>query len=165
MRNVFADVEEPPSHPGFYGWGKSTQTDIGNCVNGFLDGVAYEPAILCDGSKARLTPGIYWNLSANSNFFASSWRPTHPFVLWGVGAIGGQPSCPRDAGNCGPCNTACNTLVPVVNTWNAGVKKGCLAGNGIVIWQFWVGACGCSGDWDYSDQTPSDVFVPVPCRT
>ncbi len=158
LRNVFADVEE--NYRGQYGWGGSS-ADNGDCVNGFLDAVASTQAVDCNGSRIRLVPGIYANLGANYWIFPPGWTASRPFVFWGTGSYGGQPSCPGSANNCAPCSAGCDTLGPVVSHWSAGVQQASLGGYRIVIWQFWVGGCGCGGDWDYSYQTASSVFVPM----
>jgi hypothetical protein len=160
MRNVFADVEEGPK--GQYGWG-GRQADNVACVNGFLDGATTQ-AIFCSEATGRLVPGIYWNPSANGYIFPPSWTPSRPFVFWGTGSIGGQPSCPGDVNNCAPCTVGCDTLGPVQATWRRGVYRGCLGGMGVLVWQFWVGSCGCGGDWDYTPIKFGDILAPIGCR-
>jgi hypothetical protein len=164
MENIFADVEGPDN-----GWKNSSVWDNADCLNGFLDGVTASYAVTCDGAHNRfLVPGVYINVGNNGHFFPGGYAPSKSFVLWGAGAYGGRPACPGSANNCAPCRSGCDTLTPVVNNWNAGVYHGCFGAQGIQIWQFWVGGCGCGGDWDYSPWAPRTApgahWVPMGCR-
>jgi hypothetical protein len=156
MENLFADVEDTTWIPGT----GHTATDNANCLNGFLDAVATTAAASCYRPSSYLIPGVYFNQnqSGHSTWFPSGYAPSRSFVFWGAGGYNGYGACSMI---CTPCEKSCTTtLTEVIADWNGGVGKACFAGQGIVIWQFWISNCGCNGDWDYSPYTtetnPSD---------
>jgi hypothetical protein len=146
--SVFADVED--DNNSTYGWTGQSQSDNAACLNGWLDGIRYYVAVQCGGNYTTLSPGVYFSQSGNGNLFASNYVPSQPFAFWGTGNVQGVGNCNPAVGNCPPCRSGCDTLTPVQNNWNNYVRHACFAGQGILIWQFWISNCGCSGDFDYA---------------
>jgi hypothetical protein len=160
--NVFADLES-----GFGGWfdpqGAPHQDLNASVLNGWLDAVVSTPAVLCEGSTTRLTPGVYFNMSDSGSWFSGAYMPSQPFVYWGVGNIQGVCACSCATANCAPCDPSCDTLSAVEERWQAAVVRQCFAGQRIVIWQFWISSCGCSGNFDFSPQSGNPRFLPAGC--
>ncbi|GEM_PF-708209 len=141
---LFADVES-----GFGGWGDgATQKDMAAVLDGFLTGVANE----------QFVPGVYINAASRDAWFPDSYVPAVPFVYWVAGGQYAGMMCP-------PCAPDCDTLTPVYNAWNAAMQQETFAGQGAVIWQYWLSQFGCGGDFNYSPQTGYQKFVPVPPST
>jgi len=157
-RTIFADVE-----PGFGGWGTNPQsadqqTANQEVLNGFLDHIF----------SFGFVPGVYINTvditGQNNSLFGPDYaRPSGSFVLW----IAGKTCCLSictPASNCNPCISGCDPSTAVEENWNNIVRNACWAGQGAVIWQFWIykgcGAKPVCGDFDYS---PERVFMPAPC--
>ncbi len=141
---IFADVEE-----GFGGWGDgATQKDMAAVLDGFLTGVV----------AAQFVPGVYIGAADRDAWFPNTYLPAEPFVYWVAGgAYAGDM--------CAPCQPDCDTLTPVYQIWNDAVQQEAFAGQGAVIWQYWLSDFGCEGDYNYSPQTGYQKFVPVPPST
>jgi hypothetical protein len=108
-----------------------------------------------------INPGVHIN-TGNVGWFGS-YTFSVPFVYWPTGTVGGVGDCNPAVNNCAPCATNCNTLTPVINNWNCCAHHACFAGNGAVLWQFWISGCGCGGDFDYSPQSGYTQFASVGC--
>ena len=138
---IFADVED-----GYGGWGTpATQVDMAAVLDGFLTGIA----------DAQYVPGVYINSSSRDTWFPSSYVPAVPFVYWVAGGLYAGTMC-------APCTPNCDTLTPVFGIWNDAVQQETFAGQGAVIWQYWLSQFGCAGDFNYSPQSGYQKFVPAP---
>jgi hypothetical protein len=141
---IFADVED-----GFGGWGApATQVDMAAVLDGFLTGI----------TDAQYVPGVYINSSSRDTWFSSSYVPAVPFVYWVAGGLYAGTMC-------APCTPDCDTLTPVFGIWNDAVQQETFAGQGAVIWQYWLSQFGCAGDFNYSPQSGYQKFVPAPPST
>ena len=156
-QTIFADVEG-----GFCGWnsGSAYWSDNQATLNGFLVYIANQ-------TQYGLNPGVYINTGdvngPNNSYFGPSYTPSKSFVFWPTGTVCGVGACGPAVNGCAPCNPNCNTLTPVINNWNAHAKYACFAGQGSVVWQFWLSQCGCSGEFDYSPQSGNVNFTAVGC--
>lgn len=131
---VFADLES-----GNPGWSGSSQAGNRRLVDGWLDYFHdYNPGPR--GTKLRaglyVSPG-FWNQQLGSSF-----RASHPFVLWIWG-----------------CQTCSQTRAQVPAEM-ARIQRNVLGGSHAVIWQWQIGGCG-GGDYDATTQNPFN-FHPVP---
>ncbi len=130
---VFGDVE-----PGFGGWSFGNYGPNQATINGFLAELfAITPHYVWPG--LYISP-YYWTLLLGQGF-----RPTTAFVLW----VTGCDTCGRDI--CGPCVSSCNTLTTVQRRLSTTVVKVGLGGMSPVLWQYWLGGCGC-GDFNVATQ-------------
>jgi len=137
---IFADVEA-----GFGGWGgAATQKDMAAVLDGFLTGVA----------DAQFVPGVYITNYSRDTWFPGSYLPAVPFVYWVAGGLYAGTMC-------APCMPDCDTLTPVYQIWNDAVQQETFAGQGAVIWQYWLSQFGCAGDYNYSPQAAYQKFVPA----
>jgi hypothetical protein len=149
-QTFFCDVEA-----GFGGWSDYNYGPNQDVLQGFVD------EIYDQGQYWSLyfNPGVYINVNdyngPNHHYFSSGWGPGQPVVLW---VTGDQTSVP-----CAPCATNCNTLTDVQNRWNNTIRHVCQFGNGAQLWQYWVGSCGCGGDFDYSPQSGNTNFTSGSC--
>jgi hypothetical protein len=156
-QTIFADVEG-----GFCGWnsGSAYWSDNQNTLNGFLTYIAGQ-------TQYGLNPGVYINTGdvngPNNAYFGPSYTPSKSFVFWPTGTVCGVGECGPAVNGCAPCNPNCNTLTPVINNWNAHAQYACFAGQGSVVWQFWISGCGCGGDFDYSPQSGYVNFNAAGC--
>jgi len=150
-RTFFCDIES-----GFGGWTSGNLLPNIDVLYGFID------EIYARGSAYGLffNPGVYININdingPNHNYFGT-YSADQPIVLW----VTGDQTCAP----CAPCATNCNTLTDVINRWNNTVRHFCSLGNtGPALWQYWVGSCGCCGDFDYSPQSGNTNFSPNLCN-
>jgi hypothetical protein len=156
---LFADIEA-----GFGGWIGATQADAQQVLNGFLDGIIANPY------SYPLNAGVYINArdinGPNNYFFGPNYTPSQPFVFWPTGTVCGLSICDSATGGCVPCNPVCTPLSTVQNNWNTTIQNACWAGQGAVIWQFWISSCDnsvCAGDFDYTPQSGNTSFSNVAC--
>jgi hypothetical protein len=141
---IFADVED-----GFGGWGgAATQQDMAAVLDGFLTGIA----------DAQYVPGVYISSSRRDAWFPRTYLPAVPFVYWVAGGL-------YAGAMCAPCTPDCDTLTPVYSIWNDAMQQESFAGQGAVIWQYWLSQFGCAGDFNYSPQSGYQKFVPAPPST
>lgn len=148
-QTFFADVEN-----GFGGWSNYNYGPNEDVVTGFINRINYWGRYY----GVTFTPGVYIGLNdingPNHYYFDPSWVSS-AFVFW----VTQDQTCAP----CAPCSSSCNTLTDVQNRWNNTIRHACFAGNGAVVWQYWVGSCGCGGDFDYTPQSANTYFTPVGC--
>jgi hypothetical protein len=137
---IFGDIES-----GNGGWGGS-QSRNQDVLQGFLDGIQNFPG------DNPLTPGVYITPLQWQAFFGTSYQPNQNFVLW----IAGCQTC---VVSCKPCASCTDTPAQVLNILSA-VSQNFLGGSRAIIWQYWIGECGC-GDFDVAIQDPASGFTPV----
>ncbi|GAC1300908.1 MAG: hypothetical protein NVSMB27_41270 [Ktedonobacteraceae bacterium] len=138
---IFGDVES-----GNPGWGSGDQSRNQAVLQGFLDGIQ-------NGSNGTpLTPGIYITPSNWQTFFGAGYATNQNFVLWITG-------CQTCVVSCRPCDSCTETPAQVQNLLST-ISQNSLGGSGVVVWQYWIGECGC-GDFDVATQDPSAGFTPV----
>lgn len=137
---IFGDIEQ-----GNPGWG-GDQSRNQEVLQGFLDGVQN------NSTGTSLTPGLYITPSNWQAFFGRGYAPNQNFALW----IAGCQTC---AVSCRPCDSCTETPAQVQNLLPT-ISQNYLGGSGVVIWQYWIGGCGC-GDFDVAVQDPSQGFTPV----
>lgn len=130
---VFGDVE-----PGFGGWSFGNYGPNQATINGFL-------AELFAITPHYVWPGLYISPYYWTQLLGQGFRPTTAFVLW----VTGCDTCGRDI--CGPCVSSCNTLTTVQRRLSTTVVKVGLGGMRPVLWQYWLGGCGC-GDFNVATQ-------------
>lgn len=138
---LFGDIES-----GNPGWGSGNQSRNQAVLQGFLDGIQN------GGSGTLLTPGIYIRPSEWQAFFGTGYATNQNFVLWITG-------CQTCAVSCRPCDTCTDTPAQVQNLLPT-ISQNSLGGSGVVVWQYWIGDCGC-GDFDVATQDPFAGFTPV----
>lgn len=149
-QTFFADIEA-----GFGGWTNYNYTPNASVLDGFINKIQYW------GHYYRLTfnTGVYININdingPNKYYFSSSYVTVRPVVFW----VTGDQTCVP----CAPCATNCNTLTDVQNRWSSTIQHACFAGNGAQLWQYWVGSCGCGGDFDYTPQGAYNLFSTGAC--
>jgi hypothetical protein len=138
---IFADVEG-----GFGGWGGgASPKDAAAVLDGFLTGIV----------SAQFVPGVYIGAADRDAWFPDTYVPAVPFVYWVAGGLYAGTMC-------APCMPDCDTLTPVYQIWNDAVQQETFAGQGAVIWQYWLSGFGCAGDYNYSPQSGYQKFVPAP---
>lgn len=149
-QTFFCDIEN-----GFGGWANYNYQANQDVLDGFLDEIDYRGSLV----GATYEPAVYIGLSdingPNHYYFSPSYRTILPAVFW----VTQDQTCAP----CAPCNPHCNTITDVTNRWNNTIRHACFAGNGAVVWQYWISGCGCSGDFDYSPQSGNTNFLPVGC--
>jgi len=138
---IFADIE-----PGGGGWQSGNYKPNQAVVEGFL----HESFAL---TQSKTWPGIYVSSHIWANFFGQSFLPSLKFVLW----LTGFQTCISSI--CPPCNTKCNTLTGVRVHLATGVANVTVGGQRPVVWQYWIGSCGC-GDYDVMTQNAT-ALVPA----
>ena len=137
---IFADIE-----PGGGGWRNGNYKPNQDVLNGFLQ-KAFEL------TQSKTWPGVYISSRIWSNFFGHNFRPSLNFVLW----LTGFQTCISSI--CPPCNTKCNTLTGVRAHLASGVTNVTVGGQKPVLWQYWIGSCGC-GDYNVMIQNAT-ALVP-----
>lgn len=148
-QTFFCDIEN-----GFGGWTNYNYGPNQDVLNGFIAEIEYW------GQHYGYTfyAGVYIGLSdingPNHYYFSPSYV-SNPAVFW----VTQDQTCAP----CAPCSNSCNTITDVTNRWNNTIRHACFAGQGAVVWQYWISGCGCSGDFDYSPQSGNTVFSPVGC--
>lgn len=139
---IFADIEY-----GFGGWVQQPTPDQQQqnvqLLNGFLTTIA----------QAQFVPGAYINDNNKTTWFPADYVSQVPFVYWVAGG-------PEAGMMCAPCAPICQTLPPVVNSWQGAVSTVTFAGQKAELWQYWLSDSGCSGDFVYSGQTGYHAFLP-----
>jgi hypothetical protein len=149
-QTFFADIEN-----GFGGWANYNYQANQDVLDGFLDEIDYRGSLI----GTTFEPAVYIGLNdingPNHYYFSPSYKTILPAVFW----VTQDQTCAP----CAPCNANCNTITDVTNRWNNTIRHACFAGNGAVVWQYWIGCCGCSGDFDYSPQSGNTNFTPVGC--
>jgi len=126
---VFADIET-----GGGGWRNGNYKYNQDVLEGFLQ-KAFEV------TKSTAWPGVYISSHFWNSFFGSNFRPSLKFVLW----LTGFQTCASSI--CPPCNIKCNTLTGVKSHLATEVSKVTIGGQRPVLWQYWIGNCGC-GDYN-----------------
>ncbi|MBA2393117.1 MAG: hypothetical protein H0V70_10275 [Ktedonobacteraceae bacterium] len=145
---VFGQVE-----PQTAGWDAGNYGPNRDVVNGFLARL-----YIITPSTPAVWPGIYitpnnWSQLLDPNFSQNFNTPTH-FVLW----LSGVDTCGSDL--CPPCGN-CTTTQPTVHARFQRILNSVYLSNMVpVVWQYWIGDCGCNGDYDVTRQNTNN-FQPV----
>lgn len=144
-QTIFADIEA-----GGGGWQNGNDKPNQEVLEGFLQ-ECFRLA------QSKIWPGVYVSPSIWTNFFGQNFRPSLSFVLW----LTGFQTCISSI--CAPCNVKCNTLIGVRTHLASGVANVTVGGQKPVLWQYWIGSCGC-GDYNVMMQNAT-ALVPAQGHT
>jgi hypothetical protein len=144
---VFGQVE--PESPG---WNTGNYGPNRAVVNGFLDEL-----YRITPSSPAVWPGIYvtpqrWSELLDPNF-SQNFNTNTNFVLW----LSGVDTCGSNL--CAPC-ASCATQPTVHAEFQKIISSVYLSNMVPVLWQYWIGNCGCNGDYDITRQN-TDSFTPA----
>ena len=142
---IFADIE-----PGGGGWQSGNHKPNQDVLEGFLQASS-------GLTQPKTWPGVYTSPRIWTNFFGYNFQPSLNFVLW----LTGLQTCVSSI--CPPCNTKCNTLTGVKAHLASGVANVTIGGQRPVVWQYWIGSCGC-GDYNVMTQNAA-ALVPIASNT
>lgn len=137
---IFGDIES--QNPG---WGNNQAANQA-VLQGFLDGIQHFPG------DTPLTPGVYTSPLQWQAFFGTGYQTSQNFALW----ISGCQTC---VVSCRPCDSCSDTPAQVESVLPA-ISQIALGGSSVVLWQYWIGNCGC-GDFDIAIQDPASGFTPL----
>ena len=144
---VFGQVE-----PETAGWNAGNYGPNRDVVNGFLD----ELYIITPSTPA-VWPGLYitldnWSQLLDPNF-SQDFNTNTNFVLW----LAGLDTCGSNI--CAPCAN-CATQPTVHAEFQRIISSVYLSNMIPVLWQYWIGNCGCNGDYDVTRQN-TNSFQPT----
>ena len=129
---VFGDVEM-----GFGGWQARNYDPNKAVMSGFL-------SELYTITPHKVWPGLYTSPTFWAMCFGANYRPSTDFVLWLTGCnTCGDTVCAPSAG----CSTPQSARATMLNATGHTI----LGGRKAVMWQYWIGGCGC-GDYNLMTQ-------------
>lgn len=140
-QTIFADIE-----PGGGGWQNGNYKPNQEVLEGFLQ-ECFEL------TQSKISPGLYISPHIWTDLFGHNFQPSLNFVLW----LTGFQTCIKSI--CPPCNTKCNTLIGVRAQLASEVANLTVGGQRPVVWQYWIGSCGC-GDYNVMMQNAT-ALVPA----